>query len=183
LLAGVAMTGGEVTLQGTNPYHLSFIIERLEEAGCELDVNTNEIVLRAPDQLKPVSITTAIYPGFPTDMQAQWTAMMACAKGVSTITEKIYTDRFSHVPELARLGCDVEVHENRVIIKGGKSLKGATVMSTDLRGSVAMVLAGLIAEGETDVLRIYHLDRGYERLEDKLRSLGADIVREKTEEF
>ena len=183
LLAGVAMTGGEITLQQTNPYHLSFVIERLEEAGCELDVNTNEIVLRAPERLEPVSITTAIYPGFPTDMQAQWTAMMACANGVSMVTDKIYTDRFSHIPELARLGCNVEVHENTATVRGGKPLKGATVMSTDLRGSVAMVLAGLVAEGETDVLRIYHLDRGYERLEDKLCSLGADIRRAKTEEF
>ncbi|MCB0712743.1 MAG: UDP-N-acetylglucosamine 1-carboxyvinyltransferase [Ignavibacteriae bacterium] len=183
LLAAAAMTGGELTLQDVNPYHLGFLLERLEETGCELDINTNEIVLRAPDRLKPISVTTAIYPGFPTDMQAQWTAMMASADGISTITDRIYADRFSHIPELARLGCDVEVHESTATVRGGKGLKGASVMSTDLRGSVAMVMAGLVAEGETHVLRIYHLDRGYERLEHKLSSLGADISREKTEEF
>ena len=183
LLAGAAMTGGELTLTDVNPYHLGFVLERLEEAGCELDVNTNEVVLRAPDELKPISVSTAIYPGFPTDMQAQWTAMMACASGIATITDRIYSDRFSHIPELARLGCDVEMHENTATVRGGKKLKGATVMSTDLRGSVAMVLAGLVAEGETSVLRIYHLDRGYERLEDKLSRLGADIRRSRTEEF
>ncbi|MGE3800585.1 MAG: UDP-N-acetylglucosamine 1-carboxyvinyltransferase [Candidatus Kapaibacterium sp.] len=183
LLAAAAMTGGELTLQDVNPYHLGFLLERLEETGCELDINTNEIVLRAPDRLKPISVTTAIYPGFPTDMQAQWTAMMSSADGISTITDRIYADRFSHIPELARLGCDVEVHESTATVRGGKRLKGASVMSTDLRGSVAMVMAGLVAEGETHVLRIYHLDRGYERLEHKLSSLGADISREKTEEF
>lgn len=183
LLAAVAMTGGEVTLKGVNPYHLAFVIERLEETGCEIEVNADEVTLKAPDKLAPVSVTTAIYPGFPTDMQAQWTAMMACADGTSTVTDRIYHDRFSHIPELARLGCDVRVHENTATVKGGKGLKGATVMSTDLRGSVAMVMAGLVADGETDVLRIYHLDRGYERLEEKLRSLGADIARVKTQEM
>lgn len=183
LLAATAMTGGELTLRDVNPYHLGFVLERLEEAGCELDVNTNEVVLRAPDRLRPVNVATAIYPGFPTDMQAQWTAMMACADGTSTITDRIYHDRFSHIPELARLNCDVQVNENTATVRGGKKLTGATVMSTDLRGSVAMVMAGLVAEGETHVLRIYHLDRGYERLEDKLRSLGADIERVKTEEW
>lgn len=183
LLSAVAMTGGEITLEDVNPYHLGFVLERLEEAGCELDVNTNEIVLRAPERLRPVNVTTAIYPGFPTDMQAQWTAMMACADGTSTITDRIYHDRFSHIPELARLNCDVQVHENTATVRGGKKMTGATVMSTDLRGSVAMVMAGLVAEGETHVLRIYHLDRGYERLEDKLCSLGADIERARTEEW
>lgn len=183
LLVAAAMTRGKMTLQGVNPYHLAFVIERLEEAGCEIEVNADEITLQAPEKLNPVSVTTAIYPGFPTDMQAQWTAMMACAEGTSMITDRIYHDRFSHIPELARLGCDVRVHENTATVSGGKSLKGATVMSTDLRGSVAMVMAGLVAEGETDVLRVYHLDRGYERLEEKLRSLGADIERVKTEEM
>lgn len=183
LLAAVAMTGGNVTLCDVNPYHLAFVLERLEDAGCELDVNTNEVVLRAPERLRSVNVTTAIYPGFPTDMQAQWTAMMACADGTSTVTDRIYHDRFSHIPELARLGCNVQVHENTATVRGGKKLTGATVMSTDLRGSVAMVMAGLVADGETHVLRIYHLDRGYERLENKLTSLGADIERVKTEEW
>ena len=177
LLATVAMTGGSIRLTDVNPYHLATVLEKLEEAGCEIDVGTDEISLQAPDELEPVSTSTAIYPGFPTDMQAQWTAMMACAAGTSTITDRIYHDRFSHVPELARLGCDIEVHENSATVRGGKKLMGATVMSTDLRGSVAMVMAGLVAEGQTEVLRIYHLDRGYERLEEKLGKIGADIVR------
>ena len=183
ILAAVAMTGGNVTLKGVNPYHLAFVIERLEETGCEIEVNADEVSLTAPEQLNPVSVATAIYPGFPTDMQAQWTAMMACANGTSLVTDRIYHDRFSHIPELARLGCDVKVHENTATVSGGKTLNGATVMSTDLRGSVAMVMAGLVAEGTTNVLRIYHLDRGYERLEQKLRTLGADIERVKTEEM
>jgi len=183
ILAAAAMTGGEVTLKGTNPYHLAFVLERLEEAGCSIEVNADEIVLRAPDRLRPVSLATGIYPGFPTDMQAQWTAMMTCADGTTSVTDRIYHDRFSHVPELARLGCDVEVHENTATVRGGTPLTGATVMSTDLRGSVAMVMAGLVAGGETHVLRIYHLDRGYERLEEKLTSLGADIERRKTDEL
>ncbi len=183
LLAATAMTGGQVTLTKTNPYHLAFLLEKLEEAGCEMDIRADEITMTAPDVLKPVSVTTAIYPGFPTDMQAQWMAMMACADGTSTVTEKIYTDRFTHVPELVRLGCDINVHENTGTIAGKKRLTGATVMSTDLRASVAMVMAGMVAEGVTEVLRIYHLDRGYEKVEEKLTKLGADISRVKTDEM
>lgn len=183
ILSTVAMTGGEVRLTDVNPYHIGTVLDKLEEAGCELDVGTDEVRLRAPEELRSVSVTTAIYPGFPTDMQAQWTAMMACADGTATITDRIYHDRFSHVPELVRLGCQVEVHENSATVRGGADLSGATVMSTDLRGSVAMVMAGLVADGETEVLRIYHLDRGYERLEEKLRRLGADIERVATDEM
>lgn len=181
LLATTAMTGGSIRLTRVNPYHLATVLEKLEEAGCDIDVGTDEIRLDAPDRLAPVSVTTAIYPGFPTDMQAQWTAMMAKADGTSTITDRIYHDRFSHAPELARLGVDVEVHENSATVRGGGDLTGATVMSTDLRGSVAMVMAGLVATGETEILRVYHLDRGYERLEEKLKVLGADIERRSTE--
>ena len=182
LLIAIAMTGGHATLRKTNPYHLAFVLEKLEEAGCEIDIRADEITLKAPEKLNPVDITTAVYPGFPTDMQAQWMALMTAADGTSTVTDTVYKDRFSHVPELARLGCDIQVHENTATVRGGRKLTGATVMSTDLRASVAMVLAGLVAEGETEVLRIYHLDRGYECLEAKLTSLGAQIRREKTEE-
>lgn len=183
LLMAVAMTGGRATLTRTNPYHLAFVLEKLEEAGCEIDIRADEITLNAPEKLTPVDISTAVYPGFPTDMQAQWMALMTCADGTTTVTDTVYKDRFSHVPELARLGCDIQVHENTATIRGGKKLMGATVMSTDLRASVAMVLAALVAEGLTEVLRIYHLDRGYENLEAKLTQLGAVIRREKTEEM
>lgn len=183
LLMAVAMTGGKATFRCTNPYHLAFVMERLEEAGCEIDTRADEITLKAPERLAPVSITTAVYPGFPTDLQAQWMALMTCADGNSTVTDTVYKDRFSHVPELARLGCDIQIHENTATIRGGNQLMGATVMSTDLRASVAMVLAGMMAEGETEVLRIYHLDRGYESIEKKLTSLGADIRRVATEEM
>lgn len=183
LLIAVAMTGGHATITHTNPYHIAFVLEKLEEAGCEIDIRADEIDIRAPERLLPVDITTAVYPGFPTDLQAQWMALMTCAEGTSRVTESIYKDRFSHVPELARLGCDIQVNDNTATVRGGKPLMGATVMSTDLRASVAMVLAGMVAEGATEVLRIYHLDRGYQCLEDKLTRLGAEIKREKTEEW
>jgi UDP-N-acetylglucosamine 1-carboxyvinyltransferase len=183
LMMAVAMTGGHATLRKTNPYHLAFVVEKLEEVGCEIDIRTDEITISAPEKLNPVDVTTAVYPGFPTDLQAQWIALMTCADGTSTVTDTIYKDRFTHVPELARLGCDIHVHENTATIKGGKKLMGATVMSTDLRASAAMVLVGLVAEGETEVLRVYHLDRGYESLERRLSALGADITRETTSEM
>lgn len=183
LLMAVAMTGGRATIRKTNPYHLAFVLERLEEAGCEIDIRADEVTLSAPEQLTPVSITTAVYPGFPTDLQAQWMALMTCAAGTVSVTDSIYRDRLSHVPELIRLGANITVNDNAATIIGGHRLTGATVMSTDLRASVAMVLAGLVAEGETQVLRIYHLDRGYEALEHKLTSLGADIRRVRTEEM
>ncbi|HVZ40665.1 MAG TPA: UDP-N-acetylglucosamine 1-carboxyvinyltransferase [Candidatus Kapabacteria bacterium] len=183
LLIAIAITGGRGTLRRTNPYHLAFVLEKLEDVGCEIDIRADEITLAAPDQLKPVDVTTAVYPGFPTDMQAQWMALMACADGSSVVTDAIYKDRFSHVPELGRLGCDIHVNDNSATIRGGRKLTGATVMSTDLRGSVAMVLAALVADGVTEVLRIYHLDRGYERLEQRLGCLGAQIRREKTDEM
>lgn len=183
LLIAVAMTGGKATIRNTNPYHLAFVLERLEETGCEIDIRADEISISAPDALMPVNVTTAAYPGFPTDLQAQWMALMTCAAGTSAVTDVIYRDRFMHVPELARLGAAVTINDNTATIAGGGMLKGASVMSTDLRASVAMVLAALVAEGETHVLRIYHLDRGYECLEKKLSTLGADIRRVQTEEM
>jgi len=183
LLIALAITGGHGSITGTNPYHLAFVLEKLEEAGCEIDIRADVITLKAPGELQPVDITTTVYPGFPTDVQAQWMALMTQAAGTSTVTETIYKDRFSHVPELVRLGCDIQVNDNTATIRGGRRPTGATVMSTDLRASVAMVLAGLAADGVTEVLRIYHLDRGYENLERKLTALGAEIRREKTEEW
>jgi len=151
--------------------------------GCQIDVNNNTITLEMNDTPKPIDIVTQVYPGIPTDIQAQWTTYMLAAEGVSKITENIYPDRFKHVPELVRLGADINVNDNFAIIKGGKKLSGATVMSSDLRASACLVLAGMIAEGQTEVLRIYHLDRGYEAMEQKLISLGANIRRVRTEEF
>lgn len=141
------------------------------------------VELEAPDEIKPVDVTTAIYPGFPTDMQAQWIALMSLADGSSVIADAIFFDRFKHVAELNRLGANIEVNENVAVVRAVRKLKGAKVMSTDLRASASLILAGLVAEGVTEVLRVYHIDRGYERIERKLQALGADIQRVAGEEF
>lgn len=180
-LIAAAMTGGKVELLNTNPYHLTAIISKLEEAGCTIDVNSDKIMLEADSDIKPVDLITAVYPGIPTDIQAQWTALMLTAKGNSMVTDNIYTDRFKQVPELLRLGADIDVVDNSAIIKGGKKLSGATIMAADLRAGASLVLAALAAEGTTEVLRIYHIDRGYEDFESKLESLGANIKRIKTD--
>lgn len=178
LIAG-AITRGTVELQNVNADHLSAVLVKLEDSGAKLDVTKDSIKLDCSslDSINPLDVSTSIYPGFPTDMQAQWTAYMAIAGGVSTVTDSIYLDRFKHVPELNRLGANIEIRENSVVIHGVPRLKGAKVMSTDLRASASLVLAGLAAEGETEVLRIYHLDRGYQRIEEKLMSMGAQIER------
>jgi len=182
-LVAAAMTGGTVTLTGVNPGHLSAVIRKLEDAGCRLTSTDDTITLTAPRRNSPVDVTAAVYPGFPTDMQAQWTALMAVASGTAVVTDTIYADRFKHIPELIRLGADIELKENSAVIRGVDHLTGAKVMSTDLRASASLILAGLIAENTTEVLRVYHLDRGYERIESKLRALGADIERVSSEEF
>ncbi|MEN3038780.1 MAG: UDP-N-acetylglucosamine 1-carboxyvinyltransferase [Candidatus Kryptonium sp.] len=182
LIAG-AITGGKVRVERCNPNHFEAVLFKLENAGCNLKIGDDFVELEAPEEIKPVDVTTAEYPGFPTDMQAQWTALMSIAKGTSIITETIFYDRFKHVPELVRLGADIEVNENVAIVRGVKKLKGAKVMSTDLRASASLILAGLVAEGKTEILRIYHIDRGYERIEKKLQQLGAQIWREETDEF
>lgn len=182
-LIAAAMTKGKIEITNCNPYHFATVISKLEESGCEIDVNADSVMLQMDETPKPVDITTAIYPGVPTDIQAQWTAYMLLAGGASKVTDTIYFDRFKHVPELSRIGADIDVVDNTAIIRGGKNLSGATVMSSDLRGSASLILAGLVAEGTTEVLRIYHLDRGYEQIESKLVSLGAQIKREKYEEF
>lgn len=177
LIAG-AMTGGEITIKGITDFYINSIIAKIEKTGCRISIKNDSITLKAPeDKIIPADITTSIFPGFPTDMQAQWTAYMSVADGVSTVTDTIYIDRFKHVPELVRLGADIQVTENSAVIKGVKKLKGAKVMSTDLRASACLVLAGLVGEGTTEVLRVYHLDRGYQKIEEKLKSLGADIQR------
>jgi len=182
-MIAAAMTRGDVELLNVNPYHLSAVISKLEDAGCEIDVNGDSIRIKMDKKPIATDITTAIYPGIPTDIQAQWTTFMLMADGNSRITDTIYHDRFKQIPELQRLGANIEVIDNSAIIKGGNKLSGATVMSSDLRASACLILAGLIAEGKTEILRIYHLDRGYEDMEGKLNSLGAKVKRVKTEVF
>jgi len=181
-LIAAAMTGGSVKLDQVNPEHLAAVLTKLEDAGCQITIGPTSITLKAPKELRPVDVTASIYPGFPTDMQAQWIALMCVAKGTSAVTDTIYLDRFKHVPELQRLGADVTMKDNSAIVKGNRQLMGATVMSTDLRASASLILAGLIAEGTTEVLRVYHIDRGYEAIEVKLRQLGASIERAVGEE-
>lgn len=184
LLIAAAMTKGKVTLLNVNSKHLNLPLQKLEDSGAKISLNNGNISIDSSDsEHKCVDVTTAIYPGFPTDMQAQWTAFMSIVPGSSKITDTIYLDRFKHIPELNRLGANIELLRNSTIVKGVEKLKGATVMSTDLRASASLVLAGLVAEGTTEVLRIYHIDRGYQKIEEKLKSLGADIERVKTEEF
>ena len=182
LVAG-AMTHGSVLLERVDPGHLTAIITKLEEAGCTVSTTPTTVSLTSPEELRPVNVTAEIYPGFPTDMQAQWTALMTMARGASVITDTIYLDRFKHVPEMVRLGAEVELRDNSAVVRGGSQLTGAKVMSTDLRASASLILAGLAASGTTEVLRVYHLDRGYESIEVKLRGLGADIERASGEEF
>lgn len=180
-LIAAAMTGGNIELENTNPYHLTAVIQKLEEAGCSIDVNSDKINLEISEAPNPVDLVAAIYPGIPTDIQAQWTAFMLASKGNSRITDTIYSDRFKQVPELLRLGADIEVVDNSAIVKGGKKLSGATVMAADLRAGASLVLAALAAEGTSEILRIYHIDRGYEDFEGKLSALGANIKRVKTD--
>jgi len=182
LVAG-ALCGGQITLSQVVPGHLAALTAKLEDAGAVIAATTDTITLTAPRKLAPVDVTASIYPGFPTDMQAQWTALMTVAEGTSVVTDSIYFDRFKHIPELLRLGADIEVKDNAAIVRGVRSLTGAKVMSTDLRASASLILAGLIARGTTEVLRVYHLDRGYESIEKKLHALGADIERVAGEEF
>lgn len=184
LLIAAAMTRGKIKLINVNSKHLNLPIQKLEDSGVKMIYNNDIIEMDSSNiEQQNVDITTAIYPGFPTDMQAQWTAFMSIVPGSSKITDTIYQDRFKHIPELVRLGADIEILRNSVLVKGVEKLKGATVMSTDLRASASLVLAGLVAEGTTEVLRIYHIDRGYQKIEEKLKRLGADIQRIKTDEF
>ena len=180
LVAGL-LTRGDVTITHCQPNHLTEILARLREAGARLEVREDSVHITAGEWIRPVHVTTAVYPGFPTDMQAQWTALMSLARGSSVVTDTIYPDRFTHVPELVRLGADIVVKNNAAFISGVEKLLGAPVMSTDLRASASLVLAGLVAEGQTEVHRIYHIDRGYEAIEKKLQQLGAHIQRVESE--
>ncbi|MEY2882303.1 MAG: UDP-N-acetylglucosamine 1-carboxyvinyltransferase [Pseudomonadota bacterium] len=172
-----AITGGEVELIGVGEAVLGSTLASLREAGVEITPTRDGLMVKRTGTLHGVNISTAPYPGFPTDMQAQFMAMLTVADGASLLTETIFENRFMHVPELARMGADVTVRGRSAVVRGVAGLNGAQVMATDLRASMSLVLAGLAAEGETTVSRIYHLDRGYERLEEKLSAVGADIER------
>ena len=178
LLIAAAITNGSIILNDVDPGLLSAILLKLMSAGCKIKTSENKIELDASElEIKNINVSTSIFPGFPTDMQAQWTAFMSLANGKSLVRDTIYFDRFKHVPELVRLGANISVNDNTALVKGVKELKGAKVMSTDLRASASLLLAGLAARGTTEILRVYHLDRGYQRIEEKLRNLGADIER------
>ncbi|MDA0986058.1 MAG: UDP-N-acetylglucosamine 1-carboxyvinyltransferase [Bacteroidetes bacterium] len=182
LIAG-AMCGGKITITNCEPKHITSVLLKLKEAGAKIKISGSSVTISAPKIIKPVDVTTEVYPGFPTDMQAQWISLMSLAKGNSKIIDTIYYDRFSHVPELQRLGANINLIENIASVTGSKKLTSAKVMSTDLRASAALILAALAAKGVTEVFRIYHLDRGYEEIEKKLRSAGADISRVASEEY
>ncbi|MFC3712496.1 UDP-N-acetylglucosamine 1-carboxyvinyltransferase [Sphingoaurantiacus capsulatus] len=172
-----AITGGELELVGASLDDLGAIVASLREAGVEVEPTAKGIKVRRAGELRAINVTTQPYPGFPTDMQAQFMAMLTLAEGASLLTETIFENRYMHVPELSRMGADITVRGRSAVVKGVKSLVGAPVMATDLRASMSLVLAGLAANGETVVNRVYHLDRGYERLEEKLSAVGADIER------
>jgi UDP-N-acetylglucosamine 1-carboxyvinyltransferase len=182
-LCAVAAAGGDVILRNADASHLEAVIEKLREAGVQIDAGDGFIRVQSPaagvNRLRAVSFRTSEYPAFPTDMQAQFMAVNCIAEGTATIAETIFENRFMHVNELVRLGAKIEVDGKLAVVSGGEKLSGATVMATDLRASASLVIAGLVAEGQTVVERIYHLDRGYDRMEAKLQRLGADIERVK----
>ena len=176
-LVAAAMTGGEITCKNVNPLKMESILQKLLETGAEITTKKDSITVRSNKKLNAVNITTAPYPGFPTDMQAQFMALNTFSNGVGEITENIFENRFMHVQELRRMGALIDIKHNTAIIKGGDLLEGAKVMATDLRASAGLVLAALVAKGDTQIERIYHLDRGYEKLEEKFNQLGANIKR------
>ena len=172
-----AVTSGEVTLRGARPDHMHAVLDKLRDAGVKVERSSAGLTVQRNGRLRPVDITTLPYSGFPTDVQAQMMTLMALTPGISIITERIFESRFMHVSELARLGADIEIEGPSAIVKGGKPLSGAPVMASDLRASAALVLAGLAAWCPAQVNRVYHIDRGYERIDEKLRALGARIER------
>jgi UDP-N-acetylglucosamine 1-carboxyvinyltransferase len=176
-LVGAAMTGGRVRATAARPDTLDAVLGKLAEAGASVATGTDWVEVTAPRRLSAVDIRTAPYPGFPTDMQAQFMALDAVAEGAASVTETIFENRFMHVQELRRLGANIEISGHTALVRGVPRLEGATVMATDLRASACLVLAGLVAQGETVIERIYHLDRGYERIEEKLSQLGARVRR------
>jgi UDP-N-acetylglucosamine 1-carboxyvinyltransferase len=179
LLIALAITGGEGCVSGFDPAELSAVLERLNDAGLRFDVGDREVRVRASGRLRGTRVRTEPYPGFPTDVQAQIMALLCVAEGSSLISETIFENRFMHVSELRRMGADVQIDGHTAVIQGVAELSGAPVMATDLRASASLVLAALAARGETHINRVYHIDRGYDRIEQKLQSLGGRIRREK----
>ncbi len=180
-MIAAAITKGDLLIKGARYDHLGALVDKLLDAGVTITRHGKDIRVRVMRHLKPVDITTLPYPGFPTDLQAQMMALVSVINGISVITEKIYPDRYMHVSELARMGAQIKLEGDSAIVKGIKQLSGAPVMASDLRASAALVLAGMAAKGRTDVSRVYHLDRGYDRIELKLSDVGANIRREKEE--
>jgi UDP-N-acetylglucosamine 1-carboxyvinyltransferase len=178
-LCAVAATGGDVVLRGARAAHLGAVLDKLREAGADIESGDDWIRVKNDRRLRAVSFRTSEYPAFPTDMQAQFMVLNCIADGTGTVSETIFENRFMHVNELVRLGARIEVEGNKAVVQGVPKLSGATVMATDLRASASLVIAGLVADGETVVDRIYHLDRGYDQMEAKLRGIGADIERAK----
>ncbi|HZS40140.1 MAG TPA: UDP-N-acetylglucosamine 1-carboxyvinyltransferase [Polyangia bacterium] len=176
-MVAAALTRGDVLVRDCVPEHLDAVIAKLRSAGAEIEPERGGLRVRGRADIEPVDLTTAPYPGFPTDMQAQFMVLASRARGQSVITETIFENRYMHVQELARMGADIHVDGRTAVIRGVKRLTGAKVMATDLRASASLILAGLVADGATEVLRVYHLDRGYERIEKKLGKLGANIKR------
>lgn len=180
-LTATHIVGGNVRLEGTCSSHLVAVIHKLRDCGAIIEEGEDWIHIESNGRISPLNVSTAVYPGFPTDMQAQWMALMSVAKGSSIVMDTIFFDRFTHVAELQRLGADITLDGNVAIIKGVAHLAGAHVMSTDLRASASLILAGLVAQGRTDISRVYHIDRGYESIEKKMKSLGAEIWRDQEE--
>lgn len=178
-LVAAAITRGDVLVKHARPEHLDAVLAKLRSSGVQVSVEPGGVRVRGGGDILPVDVTTQPHPGFPTDMQAQFMVLACCARGQSVIKETIFENRYMHVPELGRMGGDIHVDGRLAVIRGVPFLSGATVMATDLRASASLVLAGLVARGTTEVLRVYHLDRGYERIERKLRGLGANIKRVK----
>jgi len=178
LLAAALTVGGDVRVTGLDPANMESTLDKLREAGAQLESDATSVHLRAGERPRPLSVTTAPFPGFPTDMQAQLMATLCVAEGASVVTERVFENRFMHVPELQRMGADITLSGRSAHVRGVPRLSGAQVMATDLRASAGLVVAALAAEGETLIHRVYHIDRGYERIEEKLRRLGAEIRRE-----
>ncbi|MFW6149474.1 MAG: UDP-N-acetylglucosamine 1-carboxyvinyltransferase [Atribacterota bacterium] len=177
-MIAAAITRGDVKIKHLNAYYLKSCIVKLEEAGLNVNIKNDSVFISDPNNIKSVDIKTMPFPGFPTDLQAQFMALMSVANGTSIITENVFENRFAHAGDLRRMGADIKIEGRNSIIKGVKKLSAAPVMASDLRGGAALVIAGLVAEGTTEINRIYHIDRGYVRLEEKLRALGANIRRE-----
>jgi UDP-N-acetylglucosamine 1-carboxyvinyltransferase len=178
-IAAATATGGKVKINNCEPGHMEAVIDAFRSRGADITVGEGSLVVEGPSRIEPGHVVTREYPGFPTDMQAQMMAVLCLAGGVSTVKETIYPDRFTHVPELRRLGAQIRLDGNLAVVTGTKALEGAPVMATDIRASSALVIGGLVAKGTTEISRVYHIDRGYESLEDKLCALGARIRRVK----